>query len=107
MSFLPLFLFCAEECLQGRAQGLVGFAEGSIEGRVRADGAGFGESGLAWLLLDRLFMAWCMLWTLTGLADGLVAAGQPEGVDGQLVAHGATELERDVILRNRAGVRQT
>ena len=36
-------------------------------------------------------------------ADGLFAAGQAEGIDGELAADGAPELGRNLVLRQRAG----
>ena len=38
----------------------------------------------------------------TGFAYRLVAAGETKGVDGKLIAHGASQLERNLILGERA-----
>jgi hypothetical protein len=42
---------------------------------------------------------------MAAVADGLLAAGQAERVDGELAADGASELRGDIVLRQRAGSR--
>ena len=44
---------------------------------------------------------------LTGIANGLITAGQPKRVQGQLVADGASELKRYLILGEGAGTVST
>lgn len=65
-----------------------------------ADRAGRWQVALTWAMLA---IAAMKLWwkAHTVLADGLLAAGQAEGIDGELAADRAAELDRDVVLRER------
>jgi hypothetical protein len=40
--------------------------------------------------------------SMAAVADGLLAAGQTECVDGEFAADGASELGGDIVLRQRA-----
>ncbi len=77
---LALLLLGAQEHLDGGAQRLVRLAVAGRQRRVLAHGARAGQRRLA------------------RLADGLLAAGQAERVDGQLAADGAAEFGGDVVL---------
>ena len=67
------------------------------------DGARRRESRLAYSLS---IMHPCRpLGLLTSLADRLFATGQSEGVEGQSAADGASKLDRNLVLRQRAVVR--
>jgi hypothetical protein len=63
---------------------------------MSAHGAGVGEGGLTWTYEDDCVRSGQEM--LTVLAHSLVATRQAEGVHGELVADGASQLEGDFIL---------
>jgi hypothetical protein len=67
-----------------------------------ADGTRRRESRLAYFVVrdEKMWVAG----VLTSLTDRLLAARESEGVDGQSAADGASKLNGDLILRQRAAV---